>query len=928
MLLQPAGIDRIVHANDYKREGGREVAEPASFAAEGSGAPGRTVHALGQDGSIRDWLVSPAWHSPCDDLGALLDGDGPPWGDDGRWTLTQGPEVAPLKGRIYQRRPIVLDQALPELAEGGPLSWVAPGRSGTDSGTWRRIRTRADGLIDWSEFCFLPEYRHAMAGVVIEVDQPEWRTIEIGCTGPVALWLGGEPLASFTDVSYMEPVTHAVRVRLRSGVTPLLLATWQVGFREVRHVARVTIGGLPVRVVIPSPGADERASAIAEGVLESVAADSWALPEATVGLSGPAGAALRVAWAGSATRTVVLDNGRASLSLGGGGGDGPADGSASMLSTGETTLTVRVDDDRCPVSREVTVAVLPRQVRGEPAGDDPAAWRREVLGHAAGTAPSLGRALAATSLSPSAPLDPHDLRQALSMLRDRADCADFEAVGLLNLWHALPERAWPARTRDQAREALLGFKYWIDQPGLDAMCYFTENHQLVFHTAELLAGEAFGGETFTNTGWTGAEHARHGRAMAMTWIRAKLAGGFSEFDSNAYLAINTLALTSLVELAAEPEIRAGAEALLDKLLFTLAANSWHGIHGAAHGRSYAQTLRSSRFEETAPIMWALWGTGALNRAVLPAACLARARRYRLPDLIRSVATGCEVPWWGRQVYQGQYQFTRDLLSRPYSSDLRVWKTADAMLSSVQDYRPGLPGLQEHIWGATLAPEVQVFATYPGASSDSPSARPNSWAGQRVLPRARQDRDTVLVSYPGARELPTHLWFPEPFLAETVRHGSWLAGRTGQGYVAVACAGGAAPVETGSTARQEWLPRGDGTAFVATVGCGERDGSFADFVRALAEPDFGAGPGVTGVTWTARDGRRLALAGNRSFTIDGVPADIGADGRPDIGVHLDNPACVMRFGAETLEASYGGHRMVLDIAGARRVQRSEAPASAR
>jgi hypothetical protein len=645
----------------------------------------RTVHALG-DGAIRDWLVSPAWRSPCDDLAALLAATGPPWGDDGRWVLTQGPEVAPLKGRLYRRRPLVLDQALPEIAEGGPVRWVAPGGARADSGTWRRVHTQADGVVDWSEFCFLPEYRHAVAGACLEVDQPEWRTIEIASTGPCAVWLSGSLLGVFDDVSYMEPVPHAVRVRLGSGVTPLLIATWQAGFREVRHIVRVAVQGLPVRVVIPSPGADELASAMAESVLDSIAVDSWALPGTQARLSGPAGVALRVTRDDGVAQTVVLAEGRAVLPV---AGDGHGDGSASMLSTGETTLSIRVDDDRCPVSRDLSVAVLPSRVRHRPEGDDPAVWRREVLAHTAGSEPSVARALAGLSLGAGSPgggspgagslaagslgggLAPDDLRQALSMLRDRADCADFEAVGLLSLWRAAPADAWPDGTREEVRQALLGFKYWIDQPGLDAMCYFTENHQLVFHTAELLA------------------------------------------------------LVTLVELAADARVRAAAEALLDKLLFTLAANSWHGIHGAAHGRSYAQTLRSSRFEETAPIMWALWGTGALNRAVLPATCLARARRYSVPALVRSVAAAGEFPWYGRQVYRGQHQFTRDLLSRPYGSDLRVWKTPHAMLSSVQDYRAGLPGLQEHVWGATLAPEVQVFATYPGSASDSPSARPNA-----------------------------------------------------------------------------------------------------------------------------------------------------------------------------------------------------------
>jgi hypothetical protein len=179
---------------------------------------GRTVHALGDRGAVRDWLISPAWRAPCGaDLASLLRADGPPWGADGRWVLSQGPEVAPLKGRLYQRRPLVTDQALPAVAEGGPVSWIAPGGHSADTATWRRVHTHADGLVDWSDFCFLPEYRHTVAATCLEVDQPEWRDIEIACTGPIAVWLGSTLLAVFTDVSYMEPVSHTVRTRLGSG---------------------------------------------------------------------------------------------------------------------------------------------------------------------------------------------------------------------------------------------------------------------------------------------------------------------------------------------------------------------------------------------------------------------------------------------------------------------------------------------------------------------------------------------------------------------------------------------------------------------------------------------------------------------------------------------------------------------------------------
>ena len=110
-------------------------------------------------------------------------------------------------------------------------------------------------------------------------------------------------------------------------------------------------------------------------------------------------------------------------------------------------------------------------------------------------------------------------------------------------------------------DSLLGFKYWIDQPGLDAMCYFTENHQFVWHTAELLVGETVPRRARSGTpAGPGAQHAAHGRELAVTWMRRKLDGGFSEFDSNAYLAIDSLALCSLVEFADDVEVRELAEA--------------------------------------------------------------------------------------------------------------------------------------------------------------------------------------------------------------------------------------------------------------------------------------------------------------------------------------------------------------------------------
>ncbi|WP_207783875.1 hypothetical protein [Micromonospora globispora] len=799
------------------------------------------------------------------------------------------------------------------VTEGGPVTYTGP-TGLTHEDTWQRVHTTPDGLVDWSAFCFTPEYRLALAATVVEVDQAEWRTVRLASTGPTMLFHNGRLIAESDTVSYMEPIEHQTPVWLPSRTSTLLVASWQVAFRECRQVLRLRINGLPVRVVIPSAGADEYVSAVAEQVLDAIGVTRWGSVRPEVPLVGPEGARLRTWWTDGPQQAtpVRLAGGQMRVRLAGASqaedrSDGV--GSASMLSTGAGALRVAVDDDRAPVYRSFPVAVLPPEYRAEPEGD-PVRWRQELLEHIIGVDGVTAAELARWELT-GQNVTGSGLTRALGMLTDRADCADFEGVGLLNLWHRVPPAAWEPGLRARVRDTLLGFKYWIDQPGLDAMCYFTENHQLVWHTAETLAGEAFPDEQFTNTGWSGAKHAEHGRAMAREWIERRLAGGFSEFDSNAYLAIDTLALVSLAEFTTDNSLAELAAGLADRVLFSLAANSWRGIHGAAHGRSYVQTLRSSRLEETAPIMWLCFGVGALNDAVLPATVLATARRYTVPDAVRAVAWHCPDQWWGRQSYRGSYRFAHDLLERPYGSDAVVYRTPDVMLASVEDYRVGLPGLQEHIWGATLGPETQIFVTHPPNASSSPSARPNAWAGNRILPRVRQFRNTALALYRIPPDDPvghTHAWFPIAHLDEWATRGVWTAGRVGSGYVALATAGGAVPVTSGPEAWQALRPAEAGTAWVCTVGRRATHGTFEEFLASLAEPRFDSDR----VRFTPPGGPDLDLSWAAPFQVDGRPVDLDGDGRPEAKLQIDNLACRLRHGDDEMVISIDGAEHRIDL----------------
>ncbi|MFC7490952.1 MULTISPECIES: hypothetical protein [unclassified Knoellia] len=879
----------------------------------------RTVHRLGPDGAILDWLVGPVWEAPCTALDEVVPPDGPPWDDDGRpgrWRLTNGPDAAVVKDALYAVRAPSVPPSPPssEPAEGVDFTWPSPFADEELHGTWERHRTARDGVLERSTFCYTPTERAFVAATRVEVDQPEVRRLVVRSTGPLRVWLRGELVLDHDEFGYMQPWTRVVETLLPSGTSDLLVASWNVALREVRQTVSVRVEGLPLRVVIPSEGADEHRDSVGEGLLDAVAVRQWETADGVATLHGPPGLRVRVDVGGRPVPPVTFDeSGSAEVPLVAADADSEQ---ASMLGTGEVTLTVQVDDQTCRSRRQLLVGHLPWRQRHEPEGA-PETWRTELLEHVKGRSGS-ARALARHALagdSAAVSVLPEDLTAALRFITSRSDCADFEAVGLMLLWHRVPETRWDPSARTSVREALLDFKYWIDQPGNDAMCYFTENHQMVWHTAETLVGEAFSDEKFSNTGWTGTEHADHGRELARAWIQRKLTSGFSEFDSNAYLAIDALALVALVDHAVDEDLRRSAEALLDKILLTLACNSWRGTHGSAHGRSYTPTLRASCLEETAAIMWLFWGLGALNEAALPATALATSTAYVLPEAVRAIASEPDHEWTGTQHYRGDYAMERDLLTRSYASTVVVRRGPGGMVSSAQDYRVGLPGLQEHIWGITLPGSLQVWATNPAAENHGSHTRPSGWVGHRVLPRVRQHGRTVIALHRGDRLAEqVHLWFPAARFDEWEARGEWLIGRKTDGLVAVATPGGFDPTTTGDEAWQRWVPR-QAPLLVAMHAHTGQCADLAEFAESLPEVGWRVEHG--GVRVSPLDGPTLELAWTGPFLVDDRPVDVAA-GLPVVPPHLDNPATTVAAPTDPVLVDWAGHRLEIDPVAGRRL----------
>jgi len=525
------------------------------------------------------------------------------------------------------------------------------------------------------------------------------------------------------------------------------------------------------------------------------------------------------------------------------------------------------------------------------------------------------------------------------------DTSDFDVLMLVNaLYRFAGHPMLDPIIWQRAEEAVLGFKYWYTQAGpegvVDHMWYWTENHLIMFHTIEYLAGQRYPDRVFTHTGMTGTEHMAAARARLLDWFELRSRFGFSEFLSNVYYAFDLRPLLTLAEFADDDELVRLAQMTIDLLTYDLAVHTFRGAFGVPHGRSFKSNKTNATRDSTFEAVKFLYETTALDfpdaddgTAIL----FALSSRYRVPRVLQEIAAepgpfanrqrmgiffdeferGVPAPhpngfgydseedltiWWSMsnltawQVVPATldlintynlwdtdgfrpFRAVRDLTALPGIAqtvalnlahsismpllkqvNLYTYRTADYMLASAQDYRPGSRSNEGHFWQATFDHEAVVFTQHPGippveSANWSDDGEPGQWTGTASIPRSGQFENVAIHIYaPQYRSNPsppfdlitvyedyTHAFFPQERFDEVVRDGHWTFGRKGDGYIAlyswrlaefvdyapntVATDGMVQPFDLRAEggARNVWI---------AEMGSTEQSGSFADFQAAV------------------------------------------------------------------------------------------------
>lgn len=488
--------------------------------------------------------------------------------------------------------------------------------------------------------------------------------------------------------------------------------------------------------------------------------------------------------------------------------------------------------------------------------------KQKLVEYAADESPmNAYRAVALLSLGKNLPLANRILQNELPGIRQHRDCSDFYLIAHLYALMRYPERLEPETLR-LLEDAVLTFRYWIDEPGNDVMWFFSENHALLFHSCQYIAGKMFPDRVFTASGLTGRACEEKARALLESWFDDFEREYMTEWNSNAYLPVDCTGFGFML-LMTQPDdpLHARFQKALDRIFLNLCLYSLRNTYVSSYGRSYEKQLKANLTNATSTLLYLGYGVGCLSASLGSVVPLALSdyqppRRY---ERYLRLEPG-EALWYTNvQGYENHVRLT-------------LWRTRCASLSTANAFKPYQKGYQEHIVQASIDAFAQCFVNHPGETHAFGSGRPSHWAGNGSLPLAMQWKDTAIMRYHIPQDAlvhDTHAYFPfEAF--QRVAHGAdWYAGEKDGGYLFVWAQNGLKRRQGGPSALEELVSEGLENCWVLRVS----DASAYDTLEAFAQSS------LCRVLSCEPKSLSLSLAAWGTLTLSDEPPALSLNGRP-------------------------------------------------
>lgn len=711
----------------------------------------------------------------------------------------------------------------------------------------------ANGFINIPHTSAVPQKIEMLAATVLEAEEALEVPIILWTFTAVDLWVNGRKETVVNEPVYKPIRKHEAVLSLQQGANRIVLRLQNLGVRDTRNIAGIELLAHQdkLRCVLPDEEQGRPLIKLDEWLADIALQGEQLLlppnPPGEVFLTYRQGVA-KDSFAQAVEKGEALRiTGEASVEL------APEALEATVIATAHGAARFRLVE---LIHRNKPTYIDPSSPMGHvermyrelaSIGTDPV-FKPERFG--------LFYVMARTCLGLSSDNDRAHLERALNQIYQRVDCSDFFLAGLLRYLRFYP---LPEDLARRAEQVILEYRYWMTEDGADGMCFWSENHSLMFYINAYMAGKRYPDRVFLRSGLTGMEKSWIARAKIRQWLDDVEEWGFEEFLSADYMCVTLGALLNLIDFMEEPEA-SRAEALLDQMFREFAVHTFHGSIVAPQGRIYrsvilpftqsAQSLIHLADAE-APYGNSEWLTFLMNS------------RYRLPkglkELMRETGereyqTGNA---WVKVTREKDYMLT-SVQSPRFDPNPRFWdnisfrddtdmdvhefvKSMNERYHGTTRFEPGVYGYQQHMWYAALDADTAVFANHPGELSDGGGMRPGYWYGNGIIPAIRQEGNALgaIFEIGGLHPVPfTHVFFPEDKMDEVLRQDGWLLGRKGDGLVAVWSSSPMVPWQD-RLFNCEQRVYGDSMAYVCQCGSVKEYGSlekFADFCRGL-EPVF-------------------------------------------------------------------------------------------
>ncbi|KZL02429.1 MULTISPECIES: hypothetical protein [unclassified Pseudovibrio] len=744
----------------------------------------------------------------------------------------------------------------------------------------------SQSVLDFSGFWFCPTHLQRVLRCVVNAPTTRNYQFRVHTAGGVRVWVNGEPGFAFEPLVRNKPQESLETLALSEGANEIVVHLEDIAERDTVYSLELLYEGseetdADLQVGL-SATYDAEALREAEAFISSVQPDKLYYSEGHVELqfegSLPEDAQVHVETLPLLKPTLAGSMGTYTLPKGANRLVGPR---VDDLAPATNLVRVTLFTQGLGVAREVGVVCLKDLEKGT--GSTLEERRNELLTSSAQTGEShLSHALA--KLHAGTDLDTAEklLLEALSKISRREDCADFAFLPLLWIWKDHAWTKFSEQTWRRVRSTILGFRYWFDEPGNDAMWFWSENHTLCFHASQYLAGIMFPEDLFLCSGRQGQHQKQVGYERLLKWFETVERDGLAEWNSIPYYPIDFIGLTALYHLAQDADIRDRSKALMDSIFQMMALHTQSGLPAGTMGRCYDKDIFAGPASELATLCHFAWGNGFVSSGNF-ASTLVALSDYAPPE---ETSTYASVP-------EGRALETSYTQGHEHAGKLKLCKTADAQLSTVVDHKTGQHGHQQHVQDVMLAgnPYARFWINHPGETQVWGSGRPSYWSGNGTLPRADQTGPVGLMIFNAAENETdfTHLYGPLHICDEHELTGNWLFARVKDGFTAFYTANGMEPLQTGCFAGVEFRSSGRRNAWVTVTGSAQIE-TFAEFKARLL---------TSSISWNLET---LSLSvefngqGNLSLNWEG---ELRVNGKQSV---FENLSPVPRIGLKRLDQS--------------------------